>query len=183
MDRIPENMKQLLGQYIDNELTAEQRMQVEGHISKDPGVREEFNALQLSVEAVRYSALSSQVASVHHEFLKHRQQTNKPATVHSIRRVAMRIAASVLLIMGAFGVFKYMAVDNASVYSEYYQSYELSRVRGGETIEIERAFSNKEWNKVISMSGNETNSKYLFLSGIAYMETGKLANAIQHFYR
>ena len=179
-----DNTKQLLEQYIDGVLSPEEAGNVEALLAADPIVQHEFQILQLAIEAVKYAGLKEQVAAIHHEMRS--KQSNKQsntATVVSMARRTMRVAAGLLFLVGAFGVYKYMAVTPQSVYNDYYQQYELGRTRGTQSEQIETAFRNKEWNKVIEISNTQAqpDNKILFLSGAALLETGKTKEAINKF--
>jgi len=181
MNQMSENTKQMLEQYLDGLLSAEEAGNVEALLAADPMVKQEFQVLQLAIEAVRYAGLKEQVNAIHHEMMDQQKIVHsKPATIISLTRYTMRVAAGLLFFVGAFGVYKYMSVTPQSVYQEYYQEYELGRTRGVESTTIENAFRNEKWNDVITIANaqTQTDNKYLFLSGVAFLETGNISEAI-----
>lgn len=181
---MPNHTKQLLEQYLDGALSAEEAGNVEALLAADPIVKQEFQVMKLAIEAIKYAGLKEQVAAIHQEMRGQKKaHSTKPATVVSMTRWTMRIAAGLLFFVGAIGVYKYMSVSSQSVYQDYYQQYELGRTRGSQADLLETAFRNKNWNKVIDIINAQTqpDNKSLFLSGIALLETGNTTEAINKF--
>ena len=173
----------LLEQYADNELPADQRSGVEDSLNNDPQLRNELTALIASAEAVRYYGISQMVGEIQQEYFATKQKAAKPALVRSIFGPALRVAASIIIIVAAFGVYKYSSVNTNTVAADYYLPYELNRVRGeANTATLENAYNNKDWNAVISIASQPTaGSKELFLAGCAYLELNQPSKATTVF--
>jgi hypothetical protein len=173
----------LLQQYADNELSADQRSGVEDSLQNDPQLRDELTALIASAEAVRYYGISQLVGEIQQEYLATKQLTVKTAKVRSVFGPALRVAASIIIIAAAFGVYKYSSVNTNTVAADYYLPYELNRVRGEANANtLENAYNNKDWHAVISIAGQpNAGSKELFLSGAAYLELNQPAKAAATF--
>lgn len=174
----------LLQQYADNELSASQKSEVDASLNNDPQLRNELTAVIASSEAVRYCGISLLVGEIQQEYLATRQKTAKPAVVRNIMAPMLRVAASIIVLVAAFGVYKYSTVDTQSVSAAYYMPYELNRVRGEANANaLENAYNNKDWNAVINLAGQSNNagSKELFLTGSAYLELNQPAKAASAF--
>ena len=177
----PNNLK-LLEQYLDGDLSPDEAGRVKSLLEADPALRQELEALQLAIEAARHKGLHARVQSIRKNMLAKEKPAQKPAPVLGIARISMRIAAGLLLLAGAFGVYKYISVTPVSVYNDLYISYEPGRTRSAETDAVENAFNQKEWNEVkVLADKNPGNNKNLFLSGVAHLETGNADEAISRF--
>ena len=173
----------LLEKYTDNELSADERSGVQDALNADPQLRNELTAMIASTEAVRYYGISQLVGEIQQEYLATKKLTVKTTKVRSIFGPALRVAASIIILVAAFGVYKYSSVNTDTVAAEYYMPYELNRVRGeANTNTLEAAYNNKDWNAVISIA-NQSNagSKELFLTGAAYLELNQPAKAAAAF--
>lgn len=177
----PNNTK-LLEQYLDGDLSPDEARRVESLLKADRALREELEALQLAIEAARHKGLHARVQAVRKNMLAKESAVRKPAPVLTIVRKTMRFAAGLLIIAGAFAVYKYVSVTTTSIYNELYLPYEPGRTRSTVTEPAENAFTQKQWNEVITQAEkNPGNIKNLFLAGVAYLETGKPAEAISRF--
>ncbi len=56
-----------------------------------------------------------------------------PAIVRSLYKISLRVAAVFILLLGAAIVYKYISVNNLSVYQEQFAGYELRNTRGHES--------------------------------------------------
>ena len=168
-----------LEQYLDNELSAAERTAIDADASNNAELKHELTALIASAEAVRYYGITQQVAAIQQEYLA----TKKPAAVRHILRPAMRVAASIIIIVALFGAYKYSTVNARNVTADYYVPYELNIVRGDDDITaLEKAYNNKNWNAVISLvNPAHANNEELFLAGAAYFELNQPAKAADMF--
>ena len=104
--------------------------------------------------------------------------------LRSVFKSGLRIAAMLAAILVAACVYKYCSVNAKTVFDRYYASYDLSTVRGdGIRDSLEEAYKNKDWNKVVGLSNNESsqNAKYYFLAGMADLELHQYPVAIEQF--
>ena len=174
----------LLEKYLDNELSDSDRLNVDVSVSKDPLLLEDLASLYASAEAVRYYGVSEEVAAIQKSYLANQAATTKPGVVRYMMRTGLRVAASIIIVVAALGVFKYTSVQQSSVLSEYNTPYELNRERGGSTSDaIENAYLNKDWQAVIQLTSQAATpgNKEIFLSGLAYLELNQPAEAISSF--
>lgn len=181
MNHNPNNTKLLLEQYLDGNLSPDESNRVKALLEADPVLREELEALQLAIEAVRHKGLQARVQSIRDQMLEN-PAGRKTARVFSLVRQTMRIAAGLLILAGTFAIYKYASVTNTSVYNDLYLKYEPGRTRSVESGAIEAAFTQKNWKEVIALAEkNTTDNKILFLSGMAWLETGEPGQAINRF--
>lgn len=172
----------LLEKYADNELSANERSGVQALLNDDPQLRNELTALVASAEAVRYYGISQLVGEIQQEYLATRQNAARPAAVRSIFGPALRVAASIIIIVAAFGLYKYGTVNTNTVAADLYLPYELNRVRGEATTNtLENAYNNNDWNAVIAIASQSADSKGMFLTGCAYLELNQPAKAATAF--
>ncbi|MBS1600677.1 MAG: hypothetical protein JST75_20815 [Bacteroidetes bacterium] len=181
-----QNKQYLLIDHLDNLLTGEALAEVEGLIRDDQEMAKESQYLKLSVEAIQESALYDQVSAIRKQFSTLQQTDAKPqgAVVRSMSKYVLRIAATVLILIGAAVAYKYTTVSATSMYNEYYTSFDLNTTRGSEkTNDIERAYRDKNWESVISLANKSTEktNKTYFLTGMANLELKKYSNAIKSF--
>jgi len=176
----------LLIDHLDNNLTGEALIEAEGLIRDDQEMAKEWGYLQVAVDAIEESAIYNQVSAIRKQFHAQKQTDAKPAgaIVRSISKNALRIAATVLILVGAAVAYKYTTVNATGMYNEYYSSFELNTTRGIENTDaIEQAYRNKNWSSVISLSTaltQKTNKSY-FLTGMANLELKNYNEAVKSF--
>jgi len=181
-----QNKQYLLIDHLDNNLTGEELLEAERLIRDDKDMAKEWEYLHVAVDAIQESGLYDKVSAVRKQFQAQQQRDAKPsgAIVRSIYKNALRIAAIVLILVGAAVAYKYITVNSTSVYNEYYTSFELNTTRGAASTDaVDQAYRNKNWSEVISLSNTltqKTNKSY-FLTGMANLELKKYNNAIEAF--
>ena len=172
--------------YLDGELTGEDLKQFEALLAADDAVRQELENLQLAQNAVRSYGLKAQVASVHGEMMAELgHEEERPATIYRFMRPALRIAASLLVLLSAIGVYEYATVSAGKLYSENYQQYQESVSRGAaETSPLEKAYLAGNPALVISLSRkmDSTTNKVKFLTAQSYLATHQYLQAMGLFY-
>jgi TolA-binding protein len=181
--------EQLLINYLDRTLEEREMREMEALINSDMETRKQWQFLQLAVDAVEYSAIYDQVASVRENFrtiqpVEVLQTSNRqPARVFRMSR-ALRVAAAVLLLIMGVGSYKFFAVSATDVYKEAFIAYTLPTTRGQATItDIEQAYRVQNWNGVIATVDrlSLTDNKALFLAGMAHLQLKQYAEASMLF--
>ena len=182
------NKEEILIDYLDNRLEGEERLSAEQLIREDPAAAQELAEFEFSVELIREAALLEQVIGVRKEFNTAKviplQKKESGVVKGSFSRNALRIAASVLFLVGAASVYKYSVTSTASVYEQQFSSFELGASRGNNHEgELETAYRNKNWTAVenIFTAQKEKTTKSWFLAGMADMELKNYAVAILSF--
>jgi tetratricopeptide (TPR) repeat protein len=177
----------LLVQYLDNELSPEEKSELETQLNQNTAMQQELENLTLAKQAIRNYGLKQKVGAIHIEMMKEMTAAEKPAKtgmVRSIARRTMKIAASLLLVLLGFGVYQYLSVSPDKLFAEKYQPYSLSVSRGAaDTDAMEKAYLEKNYTAVIStFTGlSVAAQKESFLAGQAYLATKDYPNAIACF--
>lgn len=182
-----QNSEHILIDHLDNLLlSGVSSSAAEEWIRTDEDIAKNWHSLLFAVDGIREAGLYAQVAAVKKQYEAQVAIASKPAggIVRNMSRNAFRVAASVLLIIGATTIYKYNTVSSGSMYNDYYSSFELNTSRGAETEDlIEQAFRNKKWEEVISLSNAPMPRpiKTQFLAAMANMELKKYDKAIDEF--
>lgn len=178
----------LLINFLDRTLEEKEMREVAELINTNLEVRQQWQYLQLAVEAVEYAALYDQVASVRQNF-----RTIQPVEVlqpagKKKGRVLMRsfywAAAALFLLVAGTVSYKFYTVSATQVYQRAFIDYNLSTSRGQATITaIEQAYRGEHWTEVIAaMQKNSLpDNKALFLAGMAHLQLHHYAAANQLF--
>ena len=96
----------------------------------------------------------------------------------------MRIAAVLLLFLVSAVVYKYLSVNNESVYDRQFSGYELGTLRGpGAQDGQSEAYRNKNWKEVVAdyNAENSPTRKSVFLAAMAQMELAHFPQAVTLF--
>lgn len=174
---------EILIDYMDGQLSAEEISQLETRLSKETELAGEWQYLQMAVETVRLQAIRNQVSVVRSQAL---QVTEKPNTgiLRSMYKSSLRIAAAIICLMGVALLFKYITVTSHSIFDKEFMTYELNSQRGETPVDAEvDAYQKKNWQEVIRSFSkvNSQNNKGFFLAGAAQMELHNFSQAIPLF--
>ena len=104
--------------------------------------------------------------------------------MRSVYTVSMRVAAVAFVLLASAVLYKYISVNNQSVYSKQFTGYELNVTRGSEIPDTEaEAYKNKNWSEVISLYRTERvkSNKSIFLAAMAEMQLNHFSNAVGLF--
>jgi len=177
---------EILIDYLDNLLSGEESTQTEQWIRQDPATAREFGYLKLAVDTVRRDAIQARVSSVRQSFENQVVRTVKPqgAVVRRLYSGSLRIAAVLVLFLISAVVYKYISVNNESVYKRQFSGYELGTLRGpGAHDSQSEAYRNKNWNDVVAAYNAENNPtrKSVFLAAMAQMELAHFPQAVTLF--
>jgi hypothetical protein len=181
---IPNN--QILIDYLDNQLSTEEAVQVENMVKKDIRVASELAYLKLALETVRLDAINEKVSATRQSYNKAENgaENPAPAIIRSMYKISMRIAAIIVLFIGIAIIYKYISVDSLAVYNKQFTGYELSNTRGQEINDAEvEAYQNKNWNGVIAVYNAENNqsNRSVFLAAMAEMQLNQFPQAVTLF--
>ncbi len=177
----------LLIQYLDGELSTEEKLKVETELKNNSAMQQELENLALSKDAVKTFGLKQKVAAIHKEMMSEMAATEKTSNhglVRKIVRISMKIAASLLLVMLGLGVYQYATVSPDKLFAENYQPYAASISRGAEETNVmEKAYQQKNYTVVISQFNtlNSADQKENFLAGQAYLASNNYKKAIECF--
>jgi tetratricopeptide (TPR) repeat protein len=153
----------------------------------DPEAAQEYGYLRMAVEGVQEMGLYEQIGSVKSQWMAQQATAAVPQTgavIRNISRIAMRVAAGVMILAGGTVVYKYMSASAGHIYSEYSQPYELNTSRGvAARDEMDEAYRKKNWTAVTELfkkKKDKTNKTY-FLAGMAALESKNYDDAIGMF--
>lgn len=183
MDNATHDMSEKLMQYLDGELPAADKVQLEQQLASDAALREELENLQLAREAVRSYGLKSRVAGIHAAMMEEMQPpVRRLSDNRRIFRFSMAVAASVLVVVLAARLLINSPLSGEKIYNEHFYSYELSTTRGESNSSlVEEAYRSRDFNRVISLADTAHDVKSRFLAGMAQLETSHPEKAIAHF--
>ena len=178
----------LLIDYLDNLLEEKELNTVQELIRNDEEMAKEWQALQFTVASIAEAGLYTQVGTIREQYNTaldaSRQQKGGRGIVRTMTQKMMRVAAVLAFVTFSAIVYKYISVNDSSVYSKYYAPYELhtSRSAGNEE-KVEDAFKNNRWNEVITITNGtpDKTSKHIFLAGVAYLELNQYSQAVKSF--
>lgn len=146
-------------------------------------VQDAAHAIDLHLAAAkalqRYKVLE-QVQLVHNQFIR------KPRGMVKIIGYAMRVAAVVVLAVGAWFIYTYSTNNSDSLYSKIYQPYHVNTDRGAEdaqTHNMVNEFKAGNYTAVVKSyeSLPASNNREKFLAGYASHQLGKYDTAINLF--
>lgn len=176
---------ELLIQYMDGDLQGERLTSVENAIRLNPEVREELEHLRSAREAIISFGLKKQVGALHEEMMSELKEENLPRILpaRSFLRRSLSIAATVLLAVGLYTAYQYLAVSPDKLFRESYQPYSLHETRGSNPSSLEDTYKKADMEGTIRQFESlpaPTVQDY-FMSGNAYLELKQFPKAIACF--
>jgi tetratricopeptide (TPR) repeat protein len=182
------NYEQLID-HFDKTFSDKGSAEADPQIQSDPETAREFNYLRMAVDGIEEAALYEQIESVKLQWKAQQAMVAASpapsgAVILRLSRIAMRVAACVLVLAGGAVVYKYMSTSAGHIYSEYSQPYDLNTSRGvAAQDEMDEAYRNKNWTAVTELfkkRKDKTNKTY-FLAGMAALESKNYDDAIGMF--
>ncbi|HTL07016.1 MAG TPA: hypothetical protein VL307_02125 [Chitinophagaceae bacterium] len=181
--------EEILIDYLDNNLSPEDREKVVTLLQTDEDAQQSLDALQWSVAAIREQAIVDQVQQVRASLASSAKIVALPANrstgiVRSFTRNSMKVAAILFLLVTAGGIIKYSTTSNTSVYMDNFSSFDIATARGNSSDDaVELAYRKKDWKAVedIAAAANEKTAKNAFLAGMAALELKDYNQAIASF--
>lgn len=185
MSNSTHDMSEKLVQYLDGELSGNEKELLEKQLASDVSLADELQRLHTAREAVRLYGLRQKVSSIHGEMIKEiRPGVRTMPKTRRTFRYSIAVAATVVLVLGLFFAYNFFTLSPGKVVASNYQSYELSTLRdtGSSFISpIEQAYREKKYADVVNSAITESSkTSDLFLKGLAYMELDDHGNAINN---
>jgi hypothetical protein len=120
---------ELLQQFMDGELNAEDGATVQHRLETEPQLRASFDRLRLAQTALHFQGLSEQVGRARARYEAARQQ---PATIRRIKwaRVSMAAAAVVLLVVAGLWLMRSEPLSGDQLYAAHFLEYKIENSRG-----------------------------------------------------
>lgn len=182
MDNSTQHNDEWLVRYLDNDLNPGEKEEMEKKLAGDDSLQARFEELRLARELVRHYGLRSKVAGVHRELMNEmRTPVRNISSPKRVLRYSMSIAAGILLLVGAFLAYNFFSLSSEKVYSNMYQGYEVSTVRGNiKDNDILKAYREKNYKEVVKLYGTGIDSTLTstFLAAMSSMELNDLTSAI-----
>ena len=188
MDNSTHDSSELLIRFLDGELTANEKADVERRLEKDLLLQEELENLRLARKAVKFYGLNQKVAGIHRQMMKEIKPVVPVKQINSTRRIirySIAITASLLIIFLGIEAYNFFTLSPDKVFAANYQSYELRAFRnnGTEPSAIENAYREKKYKKVIALQEqyNSIPIRETFLAAMSNVELGDNDMAIVLF--
>jgi tetratricopeptide (TPR) repeat protein len=185
MDNSTPDMNELLVRYLDGELSGSEKEDLEQRLATDEALQEGLESLKITREAVRGYGLKQQVANAHEQMMeKFQAPVRRISSTRRIIRYSIAVAASVLLVFTGIEAYILFTLSPNKLFSENYHSYELSTTRSGNGAEpkaTEKAYKDKKYNDVITLSENSQDIEETFLAAMSYLELKNIPGAIEKF--
>ncbi|MBL7732128.1 MAG: hypothetical protein JNM88_13185 [Chitinophagaceae bacterium] len=190
MDNSLHEMDDKLVQYLDGELAGTEKQSLEQQLAADQTLRQQFDSLLLTREAIRYYGLKEKVAGIHEEIMqeKSERQIAPVRQISSSRRLlryVAGVAAALILVAGSYMAYTYATLSSQKVYSANYQTYELSTLRDNVTAmtPAAEAYRKGDYASVITIHDTAANVSIAdeFLCGAAALESGNDSLATRCF--
>ena len=179
--------EEILMKYLDEELSLQERVNLENLLKEDGELRQRLENLRLAKEAVRYYSIQSAVASVRTIWEQsHPLPTKRPkAKVISLKKVGFYFLAAACILFAVFRIslFFNSHLTPERVYQEAYVDYKLGNSRSTQKsgTPIILAYQNNNYPEVIRLShnGNLTPQEQ-FVTAIAFLKENRAAEAVPY---
>lgn len=185
-----------LDRYLNHELPPDQRAELERDLRHDPQLQQLLDDLTLSQRAVQIGTIRAEVKEAHREFMD--QFRNKPTdeetTTTEVKVIplnsrprqhlgwALRIAASVLLILVGFAAYQLTTINGRSLYVGNFVGYELTSTRGTDAPPsvLESRYRSGDFAGVVQQGDTLTRKTVpdLFLNAVAHLQLNQYKPAI-----
>lgn len=186
MDNSTPDITSLLIDHIDGVLPATEKQQLEKQLAADNIIKDQWENLLGTTEAVKLYGLQQKIGTIHREMMTELQTPVR--TISPVRRIvrySVAVAASVLLVVLGITGYNFYKLSPDKVFTDNYSSYELSNTRGtgSEITAAEKAYQEKNYKEVINIhdSGSEAGQLTQFLAGLSSLELDNNSKAITCF--
>ena len=176
---------ELLVRYLDGDLRAPEKTELEQRLRKDKELQTELENLQIAREAVRQYGLRQTVGRIHKEMME--PPVRKMSNFRRVVRYSVAVAASLILIAGCIVAYNFYSLSSDKVFRSNYLAYELNTVRGDNTEQgiIEKTYREKNYKGVTVLAREISNLSPTdrFLIATSWMEIGQNAKAIDEYVK
>ena len=182
MDNNLHNSEKLV-RYIDNELNEAEVAALQLELETNISLQQELNNLLLIKGVIKNYGIVQKVNVIHKTMMQDLAIDIHPtkAVVRKLPKMIISIAASIIIIMGIFGVYKYLTISSNNLYEEKYTTYQVAVMRGT-TAEsaIAKAYSEKRYDSIIALykQMKEPTINEQFLTAQSYLNKADYHNAI-----
>ena len=177
---------ELLTKYLDGELDDTESKNLELRIKEDDSLKEELDNLKVSMEVIKSFGLHEKVGSIHAEMMKELKgkPIHKLGVVNRFMKNTLRVAAAIIILIGAATVYEYIALSSNSLFRNNFREYTLHENRGNNNeslIEHEYKLSNFSKTTELFSQGQSKTLQDYFIAGNAYLQLNNPTDAIKCF--
>lgn len=122
---------ELIDRYLRNELSGTEKTTFEQKVGKNADFKQELEDMQISQEMIRSYAMREEIKSIRKAMLQE-NKSNTSTSSPSFKFYAVRIAASILLVVVALAAFQYASLSGDSLYAEKAMIYPTETTRSGQ---------------------------------------------------
>lgn len=184
------NWFQLIENYIDNDLSAEEKEQVLNLLSTDPKFAREY---QLHLD-VNKAILETEIISLRRN-LREIHRNSKQDTGTTIRKLYQKrwhlaaASAAILLLIGSLMLSDQKTSQPTDIFDQYYQAETSIMIQRSNSLNVDSEvktaltyYTNAEYEKAIEiLSNNQENVISKFYLGLSYIETEDYKKAQEAF--
>src|ERR1700693_586968 len=173
---------ELLTKYLDKELDDDQFEKLELRLKEDANLKEEFDNLKVSLQAIKSLGLYEKVGSIHAEMMKefNEQPVKKIGSSKGFIKNTLRIAATVIILLGSVLMYQYITLSSNSLFKNNFREYTLHVNRGNNSQSpVEQEYKLSHYAEAIELfqgSQSKTLQDY-FIAGNAYLELNNPSEA------
>jgi tetratricopeptide (TPR) repeat protein len=176
---------ELLIQFLDGELPAEQLDSFNQTLEQIPALREELENLRMARETIKTYGLKNRIGSIHTEMMEELKSGSSQQTgmVRKIYSYSLRIAAVILVLFGLSIFYQYASSTPEKLFMENFQAFDLHETRGASASPISDLYKAGNMESVIQLFSNLKNPEALdyFLAGNAFLSQYQPGKAIETF--
>ncbi len=185
MDNFTPDISEKLVQYLDGELTGNEKEELEQQLKSYPALQEKLDTLLAAKESIRLYGLKQKVAAIHHIIMDESEKPVKQINpVKRILRFSIAIAASIVLVYGAYMAYIFMTLTPEKVFAANFQPYELvtSRDIGIEDSPALRLYREKKYSEVVGLPYDSNSTiEEEFVRAMSFTELRNSEKAIESF--
>ena len=180
------NYTDKLVRYLDGELSEAERKTLQTELENDTTMQQELDNLILTKSVIKNYGLAQKVNGIHASMMQE-MAMHVPATkavVRTLPKMIIRIAATIIILVGLFGLYQYLSVSPGNLYYDQYTAYQVATMRGATAANpLQKAYSEKRYVEVITSYKQMANptADEQFLTAQAYLANADYNNAIVLF--
>lgn len=180
---------EMIDRYLRNELSGPEKRTFEQKAEKHPDFRQEVEDMKISQEVIRSYAMREEIRSIRKAMLQEDKSSTSTSS-QSFKFYALRIAASILLLIVALAAFQYASLSGDRLYTEKAMIYPTETTRSGqednEITKEEQTFTYYQQEDYQQYVENyeqllSPSTKAIFLAGNAYLQLSNTEKAITAF--
>lgn len=189
-DNSTNDIIEILTRYMDGELSAEEKNNIEKLLKNDIALQERYQHLFAAKQAIKMQGLKQRVQVIQNEYLQETQpgKAAKRSTAKkiSVFRTFMSAAAILIIVIAGYALYQYSSTTNESVYSSNFISY-TAPVSRGNTREnnIAELYNAGKYTQATQYFESLSNKSYqdYFIAAQTYLNLDNSKAAIDNFRR